>query len=918
MATDLVDIQNKYKNLDFQNLLISAQNSSSGSFDNDKIIEYNNLPQEVRYRIGHKTIHNICQEYILAKKNNQLYNFYRNFKEGCIYKQIQGFIEYYGQNGLYKFAVHSMNPDERHSYMSSQAALTELRQYIQKNLVEPYISYFKGMVGKNKDGNQEFKKVATSEIEKDEDGILQKALFYPLKDSFGRKLNFYFRKFSNIFDFYKKYKNYQLVSLGLFQTEREMVVVDCDNEDNYFTSVSQIEEFIKKVNDEYIPVSYYRIKDTLHFQIGWRLKEPISLYSDEGYYIREKNAFYLLYTSLYKNLNRLFKGDKRFSGWICQNPFYENKEIVSSKVYEDRVYSIFELVKGYNILNKTLFDNSDRKYDTILQVSSAYNKNNYGLSSVYDKVVNGDMLVESQEEFEEYLLCKNVYEKYSNKFPFKTTGSLSTYDSYNEYELKMSQINGTNMRANSLLDLQEKLNKDYPDISEPSKIAIKKRFDKGIDIIFDDDEIRTNCEILYSKNRFAQNFLIKDEEVDKLYSDTNQSIEQTRKQVCKEIKSYTNNYVFDNLTSVLFDSDKNIYNQKFLCDSRIITLCNWSYTFFMREARRLSIEASQENGKITIRYPSLNSVIKMANEKYYPLICDILNKHNNKSTYNEISKSVTDSYNKAKSQFEFKFGSSKNEKYEQEFNSLYTETLNKIRNNQRVDVDELSRKIKYYTSKSNSEIYYTDSQRDFATLIHYTNKIVKILQVREYFDTAENPSYRNFIKFEKNRLGIEGKLKGYSIANLNKLYNSTLSIEDFMKVKGYLNQIKKIIDFGNPTTRQKEMFSKLGYAHSKLEKMYGNSIQSIIETGSVDSLKLTESERFYEKDYEKSLSFIKEIGSEIFINERGRKFDEYVRGLMLFLYIHSIMRKSIKGKLQEFMLSDNQKYFDSKQTPLIE
>ena len=48
MTMDLVDIQNRYENTDFQELLTNAQNNSVGSFDNNKLIEYNNLPAEVQ------------------------------------------------------------------------------------------------------------------------------------------------------------------------------------------------------------------------------------------------------------------------------------------------------------------------------------------------------------------------------------------------------------------------------------------------------------------------------------------------------------------------------------------------------------------------------------------------------------------------------------------------------------------------------------------------------------------------------------------------------------------------------------------------------------------------------------------------------------------------------------------------------
>ena len=909
--------------------LETLRHSERMELDSEKMERYDLLPDDTKKYINPKYIRNICLSYRQATKDGREIEFFQNFNKGKLYKIFRGFAEYYGSNGLFKIGLKTYDEEERRLYVDAQWAFTALMNDIRANVIIPYVSAFKGLIGtkKSDDTEAKFRKVVTSVPVKDESGEFQEALFYNLGDEFGKKRNFYFRKYKSILEFLESHKSSPLSSTAVSQIEREYVVIDSDNEDKngnpFFHTQEEVKAFIAKINDEFLPISHYRIKSNLHFQIGWRLRSPITIYNDDGYYVREHNPFHTAYKILFQNLNEMYCGDLHFTGFVFQNPFYTDKNIIDKKVYKENVYDFQQIVRRYNEIAKALNDKNanteNRLYEIIPPIDKIYCRNNYGLDSLYSRINCVDKMVDTQEDFDSYMLAKKLYDEYSSKIPFMTTPTLHTSEPVLDYLEKVDSANKEITFRNNYLQLMQDI-KDF-NVSEETRSLIIDRYTKFQNVVIDGRTIRTNLEVLYSDNP-ADIHIIPDSNLMSAYNKADMQLKEYSKKVEKESinaakkKLATNRKsALDNLTYYLETSGLNIYNQRFLSSSRMITLCNWTYTLYMRETRKLSLQASQDNGKVTIVYPNNKDIIDIATTKYYPYICDILNKHSNKASSKEILASILDSIKKAKSQFVLRTSAPKKLFNDEDLKKFYNETLIKMQNKENIDQDELYRKSKYLLSKSNSEIFYTDTQREFAALIHYTNKLCKVFEIRDYFANNENASYRNFLYSKKDK---KESLKGYSIGNISYLYRTALSIEDYIKVSYYYKKFYDVMLLKGVVYSQKCVYDKLLYLKNRFDEVFDFSLEELVKTGDLSLLKIKSNELFRDRDYEVSMQYLNTINSEVFVDKDNKQDKEYQKSLSQFIILHTILRQTIRGRIKEIANITYRQFLDSNHSKIFQ
>ena len=123
--------------------------------------------------------------------------------------------------------------------------------------------------------------------------------------SWNKQTKSYENKFDNALEFFELMKDYKQVSTGLNHTEREVVVIDVDEDvrNPYYWSV---------LNLPIAPNRYTKNLSNGHTQFHYYLDKPISNESNEW---KRLMAFSRKY------------GDPRFTGWQMRNPFFKGNKL---------------------------------------------------------------------------------------------------------------------------------------------------------------------------------------------------------------------------------------------------------------------------------------------------------------------------------------------------------------------------------------------------------------------------------------------------------------------------------------------------------------------------------------------------------------------------------------------------------------
>lgn len=144
--------------------------------------------------------------------------------------------------------------------------------------------------------------------------------------------------FNSIIDECRAYKDYEYICSGLNSTEREILIIDCDDEDFGIKTLDLM------AKDGLVP-HYQKVKSNGHSQTGLFIK-PVKIsyvsYSDGALKEVDNEETHLMFKRTYQMLNLLYNGDICYTGYNCQNPLYKNANIKSFKNYKD-AYSLKDI-----------------------------------------------------------------------------------------------------------------------------------------------------------------------------------------------------------------------------------------------------------------------------------------------------------------------------------------------------------------------------------------------------------------------------------------------------------------------------------------------------------------------------------------------------------------------------------------------
>ena len=153
------------------------------------------------------------------------------------------------------------------------------------------------------------------------------------------------RHYNSLIDEMKDQHDMEYICAGLNSHEREVIIVDCDDTDYGKTTF----ELLKRFN---IIPHCYKVKPNGHSQFFFFI-EKINI--SRGYFTgskRTKNSVYheehfyeqhCKWKRIIKLMNVLFNGDIGFTGYNCQNPFYDNADTTWVKPL-DELYNVDQLL----------------------------------------------------------------------------------------------------------------------------------------------------------------------------------------------------------------------------------------------------------------------------------------------------------------------------------------------------------------------------------------------------------------------------------------------------------------------------------------------------------------------------------------------------------------------------------------------
>jgi len=140
------------------------------------------------------------------------------------------------------------------------------------------------------------------------------------------------KNFKSIIDECRAYKDYEYICSGLNSFQREILIIDCDDNDYGVKTL----ELMQK--DGLVP-HYQKVKlENGHSQTGIFIK-PIQIIRtayDKGKLIEVDNEYiHTMFKRTYQMLNLLYNGDICYTGFNCQNPLYKNANVKSFKNYKE-------------------------------------------------------------------------------------------------------------------------------------------------------------------------------------------------------------------------------------------------------------------------------------------------------------------------------------------------------------------------------------------------------------------------------------------------------------------------------------------------------------------------------------------------------------------------------------------------------
>lgn len=153
------------------------------------------------------------------------------------------------------------------------------------------------------------------------------------------------REFQHLIEEMIRYEHMEYICAGLNSFEREVVVIDCDDEDRGKKTL----ELLKIANLE---PHLMKVKPNGHSQFYFFIKK---FYIGECNFINGKyyeNDFYDNHQKwkwLNRMMNVLFNGDVGYTGYNCQNPFYKDAEVYEFRSLNN-LYTVDELCDKVNEL----------------------------------------------------------------------------------------------------------------------------------------------------------------------------------------------------------------------------------------------------------------------------------------------------------------------------------------------------------------------------------------------------------------------------------------------------------------------------------------------------------------------------------------------------------------------------------------
>lgn len=153
------------------------------------------------------------------------------------------------------------------------------------------------------------------------------------------------RKFNRLIEEMVYYNNMEYICAGLNSFEREVVVIDCDDEDRgektlKLLEIANLEPHLMKIKPNGHSQFYFFIEK---FYIGEARFKNGKYYENDFYDNHQKWKW------LNRRINILFNGDVGYTGYNCQNPFFKNAEVYEFRSLNN-LYTVDELCDKVNQL----------------------------------------------------------------------------------------------------------------------------------------------------------------------------------------------------------------------------------------------------------------------------------------------------------------------------------------------------------------------------------------------------------------------------------------------------------------------------------------------------------------------------------------------------------------------------------------
>ena len=203
----------------------------------------------------------------------------------------------------------------------------------------------------------------------------------------------------------KFYSKMEYICAGLNSFERECVVVDCDDTDSGAKSFRLMKE--KNLFPHFI-----KIKPNGHSQFFFFIEKffiGTAGFNNGEYYEIDYTEQHEKWKWLTKRINLLFNGDAGYTGYNCQNPFFEDGEVIAVKPL-DELYTVDSLVNEINgfLSDPVTLDyvNSELRkyYSERKQNSTEKVKREIKKIHFLDEELREVLLQSSQEELKQKLL----------------------------------------------------------------------------------------------------------------------------------------------------------------------------------------------------------------------------------------------------------------------------------------------------------------------------------------------------------------------------------------------------------------------------------------------------------------------------------------------------------------------------------